>query len=97
MTLSDDLRALLKDFPTECGVLNITATSVAEEGSDEATVRNVASHMSHTAETARTFYQNMQGDERSVATYTVINKNKRPLEEEGEEKELPHLKKGRKV
>ena len=56
--------------------------------------------MSHTAETARRFYQHIQGDERSVAAYTIINKNKRPLEGEGEEKELlemPCLKKGRKV
>ena len=75
----------------------ITATRVAEESSDEATVRNVASHISYTV---ATFYQHIQGDERSVAVYTITNKNKRPLEGEREEKELlemPHLKKGRKV
>ena len=33
-----------------------------------------------------------------MAAYTVINKNKRPLEEEGgEEKEMPCLKEARKV
>ena len=86
--LSDDLRALSKDFPTELGVINVTATDmrkmtatgVAEESTDEATVRNVATHMSHSADTARRFYQHLQGEERSVTAYTTIN-GKRPAEE----------------
>ena len=90
--LSDDLRALSKDFPTELGVINMTATemrkltstTVATESHDEATVRNVASHMSHTTDTARRFYQHLQGEEKRVSAYATIN-NKHPLEEGEEE------------
>ena len=91
--LSDELRALSKDFPTELGVIKVTATDmrkmtateVAQTSGNEATVRNVASHMTHTAETAKRFYQHLQERERSVTAYTTINKNKRTLEEEEED------------
>ena len=60
----------------------MTATAVAQTSGDKATVRNVASHMTHTAETAKRFYQHLQGRESSVTAYATINKNKRTLEEE---------------
>ena len=47
-------------------------------------MRNVLSHMSLTADTARRFYQHLQGEERSVTAYATIN-NKSSLEEGEEE------------
>ena len=67
--LSDDLRALSKDFPTTLGVVNmtttkmrkLTSTQVAAEGATDATIRTVATHMTHGTDTTRKYYQHLEG------------------------------------
>ena len=64
----DDLRALLKHFPTLMGTLKVTATemrkltstNVATNGSEDL-FRKVAAHMTHGEDTARKYYHHIQG------------------------------------
>ena len=79
--LSGELKHLSRDFPTELGVLEVTATEmrkmtstqVAKDSIDDATVRTVGSHMTHTTDTAKRFYQHLQGQKESVEAFRVIN------------------------
>ena len=101
--ISDDLRALTKDFPTSIGTLKVTstdmrkftATEVAVNESDEV-VRKVAAHMTHGEHTAKKYYRLQQGISESVDTYSEITSKgkKRRREEEGEGAPIaPKLKK----
>ena len=63
--ISDDLITLSKSFPTSLGVISVTATDmrkftathVAKEGATAETIRTVATHMTHSEDTARRYYQ----------------------------------------
>ena len=73
--LSDELKSLSKDFPTEFGVQNVTATEMqkltsAKVSADEAAVQTIASHMTHSQER---FYQHLESEEDSVVAYATIN------------------------
>ena len=79
--LSDELKSLSKDFPTEFGVQNVTATEMqkltsAKVSADEAAVQTIASHMTRSQER---FYQHLESEEDSVVAYATINE-KRPRE-----------------
>ena len=101
--LSDDLRALSKDFPTSMGVLKLTATNmrkltatgVAAEGTEDM-VRKVAAHMTHGEDTARKYYRHLQGVAESVNAYTEVTameRRKRTNETTDKDEELvPKLK-----
>ena len=93
--ISDDLRALSKDFPTSMGTLKVTATemrkltstNVAADGSEDM-VRKVAAHVTHGEDTARKYYRHMQGIKESVNAYKATATTstsgigqKRPAEE----------------
>ena len=66
--IADELRALTKHYPTALGVVSmtttqmrkLTATEVARDESDEA-VRTVATHMTHGHDTAKKYYQHLEG------------------------------------
>ena len=102
--LSDDLRALSKDFPTSMGVLKLTATNmrklsatgVAAEGTEDM-VRKVAAHMTHGEDTTRKYYRHLQGVAESVNAYTevtAVERRKRTNETTDKDEELvPKLKK----
>ena len=101
--ISEDLRLFSKDYPTELGVIEmtstemrkLTSTKVAEER-DDITVRVIASHITHTAETAKKYYQHIQGVGQSVAAYGAIGW-KRGAEDEEQNVHLePKIKLGRK-
>ena len=97
--LSDDLRALSKDFPTTQGIIKVTATDmrkmtasdVAEQESEEV-LRNVAAHMTHGEETARKYYRHMQGVAQSVSAYELTaqhgSRKRKALEEDDEESDV---------
>ena len=58
--LAYDLKGLSKDFPTSLGVINVTSTQmlkltstyVAANGATDASIRTVATHMTHDPSTA---------------------------------------------
>ena len=96
--MSDDLRALSKDFPTSMGVLKLTATNmrkltatgVAAEGTEDM-VRKVAAHMTHGEDTARKYYRHLQGVAESVNAYTEVTameRRKRTNETTDKDEEL---------
>ena len=75
-------------IPTELGVINITATEMKNLTStqiatdeDEATVRLVASHMTHAADTVKRFYQHLQREKENVTVFNKISSSKRQAEE----------------
>ena len=61
----------------------------------KATVRLVASHMAHAADTAKRFYQHLQGEKESVTVFNKISSSKRQAEET-EELVQPWQKEARK-
>ena len=75
--LSEDLRLLSKDFPTALGEMTmtstkmrkLTATHVATSGATDDTIRKVAAHMSHGTETARRYYQHIEGEMESLQAF----------------------------
>ena len=99
--LSDDLKALSKDFPTTLGVVNmtttqmrkLTSTQVAAEGATDATIRTVATHMTHGADTARKYYQHLEGVSQSVAAFGEISRKRSADPAENDELIVPKLKK----
>ena len=102
--ISDDLRALSKDFPTALGTIamtatemrKLTATNVAAAGSEEL-VRKVAAHMTHGEDTAKKYYRHIQGVAESVNKYEVtaggVGVKRKAPEEEKENYYLPKMKK----
>ena len=95
--ISDDLRALSKDFPTSIGTISVTATemrkltatNVAAEGTEDL-VRKVAAHMTHGEDTAKKYYRHIQGVAESVNAYEVTAVGvglKRRAADEGDNKD----------
>ena len=88
--LSCELRVLSKDFPTSLGAINVTSTKmrkltstyVAANGASDATIRTVATHMTHAPDTARKYYQHLEGITKSVQAYDDITTRTRGAEEE---------------
>ena len=86
--VSEDLSALSQEFPTQSGRLNVTATEmrkmtatdIARDGADNATIRELATHMSHSEMTARRYYQRIEGEDGSVRAFGAIS-GKRQAEE----------------
>ena len=78
--LAYDLKGLSKDFPTSLGVINVTSTHVrkltstyvAANGATDASIRTVATHMTHDPSTARKYYQHVEGVSKSVEAYDDI-------------------------
>ena len=71
----------------------ISATNVAAT-SDDATVRRVAQHTTHDAETAKRYYQQMQGRKNSVEAYEALNTIQvRPREDDAVEPNFPKKRK----
>ena len=70
-----------------------TATHVAKEGATE-TIRTVATHMTHSEDTARRYYQHLQGADESVEAFSVMSRKHPPTEEE-DLPIVPRLKKAR--
>ena len=95
--ISEDLRLLTKSFNTEYGEIKCTATKmrkltsthIAKQSTDEATVRRVAAHVTHSTDTAKIYYQHMQGTSDSIKAFDTITK--RPAEAVPP-KEKVHLK-----
>ena len=90
--LSDDLRLLSRDFPTQFGTIDVTATHMRKLSATEmaktttdATCKVVAQHMTHDTVTARRHYTNLQSNEDSVAAFHALQR-KRPAEEDEETK-----------
>ena len=79
--LSEDLLLLSKLFQTEYGEIKCTATEmrkltstkVAMESKDKTTVRALVSHMTHSTDTAKAYYQQLQGTSESVKVFNIIN------------------------
>ena len=88
--LAYDLKGLSKDFPTSLGVINVTSTQmrkltstyVAANGATDASIRTVATHMTHDPSTARKYYQHVEGVSKSVEAYDDITKKRRGADEE---------------
>ena len=88
--LAYDLKGLSKDFPTSLGVINVTSTQmrkltstyVAANGATDASIRTVATHMTHDPSTARKYYQHVEGVSKSVEDYDDITKKRRGADEE---------------
>lgn len=78
--VSDDMRHLSKTFPTEHGEIvctatqmrKLTATRIAQESKDETTVHEVATHMTHSTDTAKLYYQQLQSTSGSVRAFNMI-------------------------
>ena len=97
--ISEELRLLSKEFPMELGEIRMTATAMRKlsatevaKTSDSGTVQSVASHMTHSANTADRFYHHIQGVSNSIAAYDVLMK-KCPREDADEDLELEPLPK----
>ena len=99
--ISDDLVALSKSFPTSLGVISVTATDmrkftathVAKDGATPETIRTVATHMTHSEDTAKRYYQHLQGADESVEAFSVMSRKRPPTEEDLPI--VPRLKKAR--
>ncbi len=84
---SEDLRLLSKAFSTEHGELRctptkmrkLTSTQVAKESKEEATIQAVATHMTHSTDTAKHFYQQLQSTSASVKAFDLINRKQPEL------------------
>jgi hypothetical protein len=78
--LSDDLRLLSNTIHTEHGELvctatqmrKLTATQIAQESTDESTVRTVATHMTHSTDVAKSYYQQLQSSSASAKAFEII-------------------------
>ena len=70
----------------------LTATQVANDGASDEIVRNVATHMTHSADTARKYYQHLEGVAQSVEAYTEISRKRFAHEEQQEAIVVPKLK-----
>ena len=71
----------------------ILATNVAAT-SDDATVRRVGQHMTHDTETAKRYYQQMQGRKNSVEAYEALNTIQvKPREDDDVEPNFPKKRK----
>ena len=85
-----ELKGLSKDFPTSLGVINVTSTQmrkltstyVAANGATDASIRTVATHMTHDPSTARKYYQHLEGVSKSVEAYDDITRKRSAPEEE---------------
>ena len=72
------------------GVINVTSTQmrkltstyVAANGATDASIKTVATHMTHDPSTARKYYQHVEGVSKSVEAYDDITKRRRGAEEE---------------
>ena len=78
--VSDDLRLLSKAVHTEHGEIvctatqmrKLTATKIAQESTDESTVRTVAAHMTHSTDTVKRYYQQLQSTSDSAKAFKII-------------------------
>ena len=70
----------------------LTSTYVAANGASDATIRTVATHMTHAANTARKYYQHVEGVTKSIQAYDDISTRKRRVDEEEPLPIMPRLK-----